>query len=113
MLYQGFKIDDPPSGLKGPILIKNDTEFTGRWSTEPGSKLTLVIDFELMNVDDGKQVAILWDKGAKIKNHKASAKFTMYAPQTITLPATFIARSWASTPSGPNCFVVRYAFYTL
>ncbi|RIB21766.1 hypothetical protein C2G38_2077391 [Gigaspora rosea] len=110
-LCSGFKFDNPPSGLKGPILKRNNTEFTARWSTESGSKLNLVLDFELFsNETDGKLVTTLWDKGADIKDNKASATFSMYAPEGITLPATFFARSWASSPSGPNCFIVSGDF---
>ncbi|CAG8461310.1 hypothetical protein C2G38_2034128 [Gigaspora rosea] len=110
-LCSGFKFDNPPSEAKGPIQIKNNTEFTASWSTESGSELNLVSDFELFsNGTDGKLVTILWEGAAEIKDNKASATFSMYAPEGITLPATFFARSWASTPSGPNCFSVSRDF---
>ncbi|CAG8794291.1 14539_t:CDS:1, partial [Racocetra fulgida] len=85
------------------ITIKNDTSITCKWSTKPGSRVVSVVDFELF-MDEGPRqglITVLWDKGVNMTQNSASAEVRIYSPSDIKLPATFLARSYATTDFGP------------
>ncbi|CAG8565685.1 12624_t:CDS:2, partial [Dentiscutata heterogama] len=104
----GFSFVYPPangSSTTDPITIKNGTTTTCKWSIQSGSQVDSVTDFELF-MDSGPHkglVAVLWNGGAKMTQNSASADVLIYCPSVVTLPATFLARSFANTTSGPSC----------
>ncbi|CAG8641780.1 23617_t:CDS:2 [Dentiscutata erythropus] len=112
----GFSFVNPPANGSSTTetTIKNGTTTTCNWSVQSGSQVDYVIDFELF-MDSGDHaglIAILWNKGAKMTQNSASADVLIYCPSDsgITLPATFLARSFANTTSGPQCTAYTYAF---
>ncbi|CAG8480226.1 6416_t:CDS:2 [Cetraspora pellucida] len=106
----GFSFDHPPAegSKKKEIVIMNSTTLTSNWTTQAGSDVDYVIDFELFT-SNGSYLGILWNIGAKMTNHLAVGEVEINVPENIKLPATFLARSWANTTSGSHCIALTYA----